>query len=138
MNKLVESIKRHEGFRDRIYLDSLGKPTCGYGHHLWVGSRVPIEASEAFFKQDLADAISDYARILPSLRKRLNPVRARIVVEMIFNMNLAKVQQFRRMWEAIQDGDYEEASRQMMDSMWAQQVGYRAEELSEIMKNGVD
>jgi GH24 family phage-related lysozyme (muramidase) len=27
-------IKKHEGFRDTVYLDSLGKATIGYGHLL--------------------------------------------------------------------------------------------------------
>ena len=31
MNGLLESIKRHEGFRDRVYDDSLGIPTIGFG-----------------------------------------------------------------------------------------------------------
>lgn len=29
---LLESVKRHEGFRDQVYLDTLGKRTVGYGH----------------------------------------------------------------------------------------------------------
>ena len=28
---LIENIKAHEGFRDHIYKDSLGKATIGYG-----------------------------------------------------------------------------------------------------------
>ena len=103
MEALIESIKRHEGFRDRVYLDNEGKPTCGWGHHLWVGSKVPLIACEEFFKQDVAAAMSAYQTILPYLRKRLNTVRARVIVEMIFNMNISKVLQFREMWTAIED-----------------------------------
>lgn len=136
MDALIASIKRHEGYRDRVYLDSEGKLTCGWGHHLWIGSRVSEEISELFFKQDLADAISDYGRILPSLRKRLNAARARVIVEMIFNMNLAKVQQFKLMWSAIYDGDFNRAADEMLNSKWATQVGLRATELAEIMRKG--
>ena len=31
-DKLLESVKKHEGFRDHVYLDSLSKRTVGYGH----------------------------------------------------------------------------------------------------------
>ena len=31
-DKVKERIKKHEGFRNKIYLDSLGKATIGYGH----------------------------------------------------------------------------------------------------------
>ena len=27
-----ERIKKHEGYRNTVYLDSLGKATIGYGH----------------------------------------------------------------------------------------------------------
>lgn len=136
MEKLVESIKRHEGYRDRVYLDSEGKPTCGWGHNLWVGSRVPLEACEAFFKQDVSDAVSSYRTIPPYLRKRLNIARARVITEMIFNMNVAKVLQFRKMWEAIEREDWREARTQMLDSKWADQTKLRAIELAEIMDKG--
>jgi lysozyme len=138
MHKLVESIKRHEGYRDRVYLDSEGKLTCGYGHHLWVGSKVPLECSDAFFRQDIADAVSSYQTILPHLRHHLNTARARVIVEMVFNMGIQKVLQFRKMWEAIAVDDFGEASAQMVDSKWAEQVGARATELAEIMRHGKD
>ena len=130
MEALIESIKRHEGFRDRVYLDSEGKPTCGWGHHLWVGSKVPLIACEEFFKQDVAAAMSAYQTILPYLRKRLNTVRARVIVEMIFNMNISKVLQFREMWTAIEEGNFDKAADEMLNSKWASQVGQRASHLA--------
>ena len=75
MDILAERIKRHEGFRDRIYLDSEGFVTGGYGHHFYVGSRLPVDVAEVLFKQDLALAVSDYSKIAPSLRKKLNVER---------------------------------------------------------------
>jgi lysozyme len=133
---LIESIKRHEGYRDRVYLDSEGKLTCGWGHHLWVGSKVPIEASDAFFKQDLADAVSSFRTIPPVYRRHLNPTRARVITEMIFNMNVQRVLLFRKMWEAIENMDYDRAADEMLSSKWATQVGQRAIELAEIMRKG--
>ena len=32
MDKLLESVKRHEGYRNKVYLDTLGKRTVGVGH----------------------------------------------------------------------------------------------------------
>ena len=40
------------GYVDRVYLDTKGIPTGGKGHAFHVGSYVPVEASDAFFKQD--------------------------------------------------------------------------------------
>ena len=32
MNKLLESVKRHEGYKNHVYLDTLGKRPVGVGH----------------------------------------------------------------------------------------------------------
>jgi GH24 family phage-related lysozyme (muramidase) len=32
MDKLLESVKKHEGYRNKVYLDTLGKRTIGVGH----------------------------------------------------------------------------------------------------------
>ena len=34
------------------------------------------------------------------------------------------------------DGNYEEAAEEMLNSKWARQVGYRAQELAEQMRTG--
>ena len=31
-DKLLESVKKHEGYRNKVYLDTLGKRTVGVGH----------------------------------------------------------------------------------------------------------
>ena len=32
MDRLLESVKKHEGYRNKVYLDTLGKRTVGVGH----------------------------------------------------------------------------------------------------------
>lgn len=138
MKKLIESIKKHEGFKDVVYLDSEGKLTCGWGHYLWVGSKIPLEASEAFFRQDIADAVSEFSRLPSRFRNHLNESRRRIVVELIFNMNLQKVLQFKKFWAAVELEDWVEAKAQLLDSKWATQVKGRAQELAQRFLLGVD
>ena len=144
MERLIESIKKHEGYRDHVYRDSLGYLTCGWGHALHVGSKIPLEAAEAFLKQDVADAVRDYFKLAPSLGadtlRGLNMARRRVIVEMLFNLGLPGVLKFRKMWDAIKRRQWEQASMEMLDSLWADQVGkkpgQRAWVLAEIMKKG--
>jgi lysozyme len=135
MDILADRIKRHEGFRDHIYLDSEGFVTGGYGHHFYPGSRLPVDVAEVLFKMDLALAVSEYSKIAPSTRKKLNTIRARVIVEMIFNMG-SKIKQFVKMWKAIENEDFELAANEMLASKWSTQVGQRAVELAEIMRTG--
>jgi lysozyme len=68
----------------------------------------------------------------------LNDVRQRVVIDMVFNLGMPRFQQFKKMIQALDEGDYKEASIQMMDSRWASQVGARAERLRDMMETGED
>lgn len=138
MDILREQIKRHEGYRDTVYLDTEGNPTVGYGHHLYVGSRISRRIAELLLDIDLATTSAEFLKIHPDKTRHLDTARRRVICNMIFNMGLQRVLGFKRMWEAVGREDWEGAAAEMLDSKWAKQVGRRAEELAEIMRSGVD
>ena len=140
MKLLEESVKQHEGFEEKIYLDSKGIPTCGWGHALLVGTKVPLEVCEIFLRQDLANAVSDFYKLRRLVEadviKGINEVRRRVITEMLFNMGLPRVLGFVKMWEAIRVKDWDRAAEEMLDSKWHKDVGKRAETLAETFKQG--
>lgn len=138
LQKLTDDLKRHEGYRDRVYLDTMGNPTFGYGHHLWVGSRINDIIAEEFLKMDIADTVNDFWKIAKKYRDKLNPARRRVIMNMLFNMGLPKVLGFRLMWAAIEKKDWPGAKREIINSKYAIQVGQRAIELANLMEKGKD
>ena len=62
MDRLKDSVKQHEGYRNKVYLDTLGKRTVGVGHlcveDFWEDDK---EYSEKFLleilEKDLGQAI---------------------------------------------------------------------------------
>jgi lysozyme len=86
---------------------------------------------------------NDIRKVKEELTKRLpvflyahGEVRARVLINMAFNMGIYGLMGFRRMLSAFYDGEFEKASREMIDSAWARQVGKRAIELAEMMRTG--
>jgi len=136
LEQFIEDIKRHEGYRESVYMDTEGNLTCGWGHCLREGSKVPERVCEIFFEADIASAINDFYRIDKKLRDKLNHVRRRVICNMIFNMGLSGTLNFKKMWKAVRKKDWEEAATQLLDSSYAQQVGRRAFELANLMKKG--
>jgi lysozyme len=63
-------------------------------------------------------------------------VRQLIVMDMAFNMGVPRLCKFKKMWAAIEAGDFDTASVEMLDSRWARQVKSRATKLSDAMKTG--
>lgn len=127
-------IQKHEGFRDRVYLDTEGIPTVGWGHAFIAGSKVSREICEMLFESDYAVACRDYT----TLGLTLNPVRRSVIINMLFNLGLPRFLGFRKMIDALRKGDYSQAAAEMCDSKWAKQVGSRADNLAEMMRTGKD
>lgn len=129
-------IKKHEGFRSVVYKDSLGFLTGGYGHSFLEGSPLSYSVTHMLFEEDYAQAVSDFDILCKKYNLSLDSTRQSVLINMLFNMGLTKVLKFKKMIAAIQTGDYKKAADEMLDSVWAKQVGKRAVELSQLMSEG--
>ena len=139
MDKLLESVKKHEGYRNKVYLDTLGKRTIGVGHlcveDFWEDDK---EYEESFLmeilEKDLQSAIDQADDMCSNLT--ISDDAKIIIIEMIFQLGGNGVSKFRKMWQALQQDppDYAEASVQMLDSRWAKQTPNRAQEMADHMK----
>jgi lysozyme len=140
MDKLLESVKKHEGYRNKVYLDTLNKRTVGVGHlcveDFWEDDK---EYEEKFLmtilEHDLQTAIKSAEKLCEGLK--ISDDAKIIIIEMIFQLGGNGVSKFRKMWQALQQDppDYAEASVQMLDSRWAKQTPNRAQEMSDHMKH---
>jgi len=125
-----------EGLRLTPYRDTMGKLTIGVGRNL---DDVGISREEAMhmLSSDLERAENDVRRDIGSFDE-LSPARQRVLVEMAFNLGIAGLKKFQRMLAALDAHDYKTAAAQMRTSLWAQQVGARAERLAKAMETGKD
>ncbi len=129
-------IKRHEGLRLDIYIDSLGFPTVGYGHALHIGSYITHEIADKLFELDFKIVLREYERFLKDNGIEIDEVRRTVILNMLFNLGRPKLMRFKKFRAALKIKDYKTASAEMLDSLWAEQVGHRAIILAEIMKTG--
>ena len=66
----------------------------------------------------------------------LDPVRKAVIENMSFNLGYPTLKKFQNMISSISQGDYETASKEMLNSRWSKQVGQRSIELAEQMRTG--
>lgn len=128
-----ELIKKHEGLRLAPYKCSAGKLTIGWGRNL-EDNGITTEEAEMMLNHDLQLCIASANRF--DWFDALDEVRQSVVVNMIFNLGLAGFSKFKKTIAAIEKGDFDEASKEMLDSLWARQVKGRAQELANMMKEG--
>lgn len=145
IDQVAEQIMHHEGVRLAVYDDATGKPivagdvvqgnpTIGVGRLLTDDRGITEDEVMLLLKNDLAWVAKKAESY--GFWNRLDSARQMVIMGMIFNMG-NRFDQFKKMIAALEVGDYQEASVQMMDSRWAKIVKGRAVELSEQMKTGV-
>ena len=141
-DKLIESVKKHEGFRDVVYRDTLNKRTVGYGHlcvedHWEDGKKYDQEYLEDILEKDLQSAIDQAHDMCQGME--ISDDAKSIICEMIFQLGGNGVSKFKNMWKALKENppNYKEASVQMLDSRWAKQTPNRAKEMAGHMEKCV-
>ena len=140
MEKLLASVKKHEGYRNKVYLDTLNKRTVGVGHlcveDFWEDDK---EYEEKFLmtilEHDLQSAIKSAEELCEGYN--ISDDAKIIIIEMIFQLGKSGVSKFRNMWKALAEDppNYHVASIEMLDSRWAKQTPNRAKEMSDHMKS---
>jgi len=151
MSRLSDMIKRHEGTvkNDKgmhvVYDDQTGKPikkgdqlvgipTIGWGQNL-----TDLGLPDATCEELLSMVITDMHYGLKAqfhTYNKLDRVRQEALIDMAFNLGIAGIDKFRKMWAALAAGDFELAACEMEDSAWHNQVGPRAKELEEMIVTG--
>ena len=137
--RLLKSVKEHEGFRSKVYLDTLGKRTVGYGHlcvedHWEDDKEYEWGYLEEILIKDLREAIAGADELIEQHNcKDLEGAAKEVIVEMIFQLGKTGVSKFKKMWEALSEYNYIGASFEMLDSKWANQTPNRAKKMAALM-----
>jgi len=139
-DQLKERIKRHEGFRDKVYKDRLGFATIGYGHLIKPNEmfepnkRYSNLELDRIFEYDFNIACKDADDVLKNCGDQPTAVYE-VIIEMCFQLGKPRVLKFKRMLDCIKNNDYKGAQFEALDSLWAEQTPVRAEYLANILAN---
>jgi lysozyme len=151
---LKNTIRKHEGKSNKVYLDPSKKNWCvGYGFNLnKPNSKEIIRSIGADYnaimsgKQSLSDAqvekildisVKEAVDIASSFVVNYNqlPSKAKLVIANMAFMGRGTLGKFNDLRDALVNNDYNKAADEMLDSIWAKQVGKRATELAEMMRS---
>ena len=141
-NDYLEHLELREGNEECVYLDSLGKPTCGVGHLLTererqvyqVGDKVSEEQRTAWLEADAAKAWEAAAQQIEDLG--IEDAEFIIVLGSVnFQLGTRWMDKFPSAYKALKNKDYDEAIRQVStgsgkdgQSKWKEQTPVRVED----------
>ena len=151
----IQKLIQHEGLVLQVYKDSLGIDTIGIGRNLEDRGISNEELEEMgipsidhvySFGITEADAILLAENDVQIVEKELldahpciaglDAVRQLVLMDMAFNMGVPRLRKFKKMWAAIHEEDFTTASKEMLDSRWANQVKSRSTKLAHAMYSG--
>lgn len=132
-----EGVRRNEEGSHVAYRDSLKFLAGGVGHLMTKeekklypkGTPIPNDVVDAWFKTDMHEADTLLTDILEQKAVHVPDEVYDILLNMTFNLGGKGLNKFKKMWAAIEVGDWNTASDEMEDSKWAKQVGNRATRL---------
>lgn len=134
---LFDLLKRDEGLRLRVYLDSRGFKTGGWGHNidahgphdLKVGDSITLDQAEQWLHDDSLHAAQELDTHLPWC-KSLSKPRYAVLCSLDFNMGWGDgkhgLSSFDRFLSLVEAGEYETAADDLSHTLWAKQVGQRS------------
>jgi len=150
----IQKLIDHEGLVLQVYQDTLGIDTIGIGRNLEDRGITDEELEDMGITLDHvyeygiteADAILLAENDVQIVEKELldahpciaglDAVRQLVLMDMAFNMGVPRLCKFKKMWAAIHDKDFTTASKEMLDSRWANQVKSRSTKLAHAMYSG--
>ncbi len=132
---LRDDLIRDEGLRLRPYRDTTGNLTIGVGRNLTARG---LSREEALYllDNDIRDHSQELLAALPWVAD-LDPVRRDVLLNMAFNLGVPGLLKFRATLAAVKARNYPLAAKYMLRSLWASQVGTRAQRLAKRMQTGL-
>ena len=136
-------IKVEEGWKATPYHCSEGFATIGYGRKLSNTKHAPLPNITANKKEELLFVDQQVTSIVNRLKvmrtkawNNCNEQQQSVLVSMAYQLGVDGLNKFNKMWSALESRNFGEASRQMLDSVWARQTPNRAKRHAEVMSTG--
>jgi len=135
LEDLKNEIKKEEGYRLEVYIDTEGFPTGGYGHKIIDGEEIPTtkEGWEELFEKDFSSACEGGMNICGDWD--IKDEAKAIIIHMVYQMGEAGVRKFKRALSHLFNKEYSLCAAEMLNSRWANQTPNRAKRLSDHMAN---
>lgn len=133
-DELRSMLVLHEGLRLFPYKCTAGKVTIGVGRNLDDKGITQAEAFE-LLEHDIDDVERELDQTWPWWRQ-MTDARQQVLADMCFNLGLGRLKGFVSTIAYMKAGQYEDAADGMLDSLWARQVGQRAQRLAKMMREG--
>lgn len=146
--KTLQTIKTHEGFKDKTYLDTMNIETIGYGRNLkqyplTLDEKLLIAKNNGRYPREEAELwLISHCEILEKelntfeWYRQLDEFRKGIILDMAYQLGIPRLLKFKLMTMDLRIKNFTGAATQMLKSAWAVQTPNRVKKLALMMEYG--
>ena len=142
-DKMIERVKKHEGFSEKPYTDTVGKVTIGYGRNIednpfsveelcalfkgveWHSKKDAEDWAEMLMRSDLENVESELNASL-AMWPQCTKDQQTVLIDLGFNIGIGGLLSFKGMLEAIDNEEPTIAAYELLNSKYARQTKTRA------------
>ena len=129
---LVDMVKKHEGYSNKPYRDTIRNYSIGYGINLSHG--ITEYEAELILVHRLGKLTAVFEQ--HNWFNQLTPNRKLVVLSMAYQLGTTGFYQFKHFIWRLKQGYYNSAANAMEQSLWYKQSGNRSRELVHLMRKG--
>lgn len=132
--EIEEQLIKHEGFENKIYYCSMGKPTIGVGRNI---ENYGLSEEEIYFmlRNDIKKCTQDLNLVFDNFND-FDDILQHALIDMRFNLGYSGFRKFKKMIKAIKNKNLEEAAEEAIDSRWYHQVRGRSKSIVSMIRGG--
>ena len=128
---ILKEIKKHEGFRSKVYKCTEGYDTIGYGFAI-KDLEMDEDVAELILMKKIKKLLERIIKTFSWFKDSPKEIQY-VVTNMCYQLGLKGFSKFKKTIYLLETEQYDEASVEMLDSLWAKQTPNRAKELSEVV-----
>ena len=139
MDKLIDTLKRHEGVKHFAYRDSEGILTIGCGRNISSspsnkGIGVSDDEIDYMLQNDIERTIKELSSEYPWFNELEEGARKDGIINMHFNLGRPRFAKFKKAIAHMEAANHDMAAIEFLDSRWAKHVKGRALEVTDMIK----
>ncbi|QDP60685.1 MAG: putative endolysin [Prokaryotic dsDNA virus sp.] len=128
---ILKEIKKHEGFKSKVYKCTEGYDTIGYGFAI-KDLEMDEDVAELILMKKIKKLLERIIKTFSWFKDSPKEIQY-VVTNMCYQLGLKGFSKFKKTIYLLETEQYDEASVEMLDSLWAKQTPNRAKELSEVV-----
>lgn len=134
VQQLRADLRRDEGVRLKPYRDTVGKLTIGIGRNL-DDRGISNDEAEFLLAEDVKLVLTEIRTVFPWVLNETQN-RQRAFANLLFNLGTTRLSKFKNTLAHWASGQHQKAADGIRASLYAKQVGARAERVAQLVEKG--